>query len=169
MADVTLEQTEGSFRNVFDANPDPIVISSVTDGRIVLVNREFERASGYSKDEALGRTSIELKLWPDPGERERCAQIIKTGGELRNLDMTLQMKDGSRRPYLLSVSAVWFNDEPCNMTVARDVTELRRIETELTTAREALASKVTTLEQIQSKLQQTETELRGALLPFPKP
>ena len=79
MADVTLENTEGSFRNVFDANPDPIVISSVTDGRIVLVNREFERASGYSKDEALGRTSIELKLWPDPGELERCAQIIKTG------------------------------------------------------------------------------------------
>ena len=126
-----------SFRNVFDANPDPIVISRVADGQIILVNREFERASGYSKDEALGRTSTELKLWPDPNERERCAQILKTLGELRNLVMTLRMKDGRSCPYLLSASAVWFNDEPCNMTVARDVTELRRIETELIAARNA--------------------------------
>ena len=126
-----------SFQNVFDANPDPIVISRVADGRIVLVNREFERASGYTKDEALGRTSTELKLWPDPAERERCAQILQTQGELRNLEMTLQMKDGSHRPYLLSGCAVWFNEEPCNMTVARDVTELRRIQAELIAARNA--------------------------------
>jgi PAS domain S-box-containing protein len=168
MAKLTLEHAEVNFRNVFDANPDPIVISSVADGRIVLVNREFERASGYSKDEALGRTSIELKLWPDPDERERCAQIIKTGGELRNFDMTLQMKDGNRRPYLLSVSAVLFNDEPCNMTVARDVTELRRIESDLATAREALALEVRTLEHTQHRLQQTEGELRGALSASPE-
>ena len=165
---MTLDHMDGNFRNVFDANPDPIVISRVADGRIVLVNGEFERASGYSKDEALGRTSTELNLWPDPKERERCARILLAGGELRNVDMTLQMKDGSRRPYLLSASAVWFNDEPCNMTVARDVTELRRIETELTTAREALASKVTTLEQTQGKLQQTEAELRGTLSANPE-
>jgi PAS domain S-box-containing protein len=168
MAKLTLEHAEVNFRNVFDANPDPIVISSVADGRIVLVNREFERASGYSKDEALGRTSIELKLWPDPGQRERCAHIIKAGGELRNLDMTLQMKGGNRRPYLLSVSAVLFNDEPCNMTVARDVTELRRIESDLATAREALALKVRTLEQTQHRLHQTEGELRGALSASPE-
>lgn len=168
MAKLTLEHTEGSFRNVFDANPDPIVISRVADGRIVLVNREFERVSGHSRDDALGRTAIELKLWPDPRERERCAQIIKAGGELRNLAMTFQMKDGSRRPSLLSASAVWFNGEPCNMTVARDVTELREIETELINAREALASKVAKLEQIQSRLQQTEAELRGTLSANPE-
>ena len=129
-----------SFRNVFDANPDPIVISRVADGKIVLVNREFTRASGYSKDEALGRTSTELMLWPDPQERERCAEILRTRGEMRNVDMTLRMKDGSRRPYLLSGAAVWFNDEPCNMTVARDVTELRKIEAALIAARNAAES-----------------------------
>jgi PAS domain S-box-containing protein len=168
MANVTLDHTDGGFRNVFDANPDPIVISRVADGQIVLVNREFERASGYARDEALGRTSTELKLWPDPGERERCAQILRAGGELRNRDMTLQMKNGSLHPYLLSASAVWFNGEACNVTVARDVTELRRIESELNTARETLVSKVMALEQTQAKLNQTEAELRGALSANPE-
>jgi PAS domain S-box-containing protein len=129
-----------SFRNVFDANPDPIVISRVADGKIILVNREFERASGYAKDEALGRTSTELRLWPDPKERERCAEILQTRGEMRNVDMTLRMKDGSRRPYLLSGAAVWFHDEACNMTVARDVSELRKIEAALIAARNVAES-----------------------------
>jgi PAS domain-containing protein len=71
-----------SFRNVFDANPDPITISRVADGRIVLVNPEFEKASGYSRDEALGRTTTELKLWPDPQQRERCAKLLMEQHEL---------------------------------------------------------------------------------------
>ncbi len=129
-----------SFRNVFDANPDPIVISRVADGKIVLVNREFERASGYSKDEALGRTSTELRLWPDPKERERCAQVLKERGELRNLNMTLRARDGSSSPYLLSAAAIWFHNEACNMTVARDVTELRKIEAALIAARNVAES-----------------------------
>jgi PAS domain S-box-containing protein len=126
-----------SFRNVFDANPDPIVISRVADGKIVLVNREFERASGYTKEEALGRTSVDLGLWPDPNERNRCAGILAAGGELRNFAMMIQVKDKSLHPCLLSAAIVLFNDEPCNLTVARDVTALRQIEAELVAARNA--------------------------------
>jgi PAS domain S-box-containing protein len=126
-----------SFRNVFDANPDPITISRVADGRIVLVNPEFEKASGYSKDEALGRTSTELKLWPDPAQRERCAKLLMEQHELRNLEMTLQSKDGMQAPHLLSACLVWFNDEPCILSVARDVRELRKVQTELIAARNA--------------------------------
>src|SRR5207245_3694726 len=124
-----------NFRNIFDACPYPIVITRVAGGKTVLVNREFEVASGYGREEALGHTSIELGLWPNPEERDRCFRLLQEQGEFRNLQTTLRMKDGTERPYLLSASAVWFNGEPCNMTVARDVTEIRRIEAELVAAR----------------------------------
>src|SRR5262249_15874170 len=126
-----------NYRNIFDASPDPIVISRVADGRIVLVNREFERQSGYSKEVALGHTSVELGLWPDPEEGERWLRLIQAHGEVRNLNMTFRGKSGEQRPFLVSLGAVWFNDEPCSMTVARDVTELRQIEAELVAARNA--------------------------------
>jgi len=129
-----------NYRNLFDACPDPIVITRVRDGRIVLVNREFEIASGFCAEEALNQTSVGLGLWPKPEERERCFKLLQEHGEFRNLKMTLRMKDGPERPYLLSASTVWFDNEPCNMTVARDVSELRAIEAALIAARNAAES-----------------------------
>jgi PAS domain S-box-containing protein len=126
-----------NYRDIFDAVPDPIVIAHAADGRILLVNREFERASGYSKQEALGHTPIDLGLWPNPAECERCVQVLQSGGDIRNLHVTLRMKDGSEHPYLLSATSVLFQGQPCSMSVARDISELRKIEAELTSARDA--------------------------------
>jgi PAS domain S-box-containing protein len=126
-----------NYRNIFDASPEPIVITRVVDGRIVLVNREFVRMSGYTKDEALGRTPVELGLWPDPAERDRCFAAIKAHGELRNLPMTFRTRDRREYPFLMSAGPVWFNDEACIMTAARDVSDMRKIEADLVAARNA--------------------------------
>lgn len=126
-----------SYREVFDAHPDPICITKLSTWRIVLVNREFERASGFSQQDALGRTTVELRLWCNPEEQERCFRLLKVHGRLHNLPMTMQIRDGRKRPYLLSASIVRLNGEPCTMTVARDVSALRKIENELVAARNA--------------------------------
>jgi PAS domain S-box-containing protein len=126
-----------NFFNIFDSSPDPIVITRVADGRIVLVNEEFVGASGYTRDEALGRTPVELGLWPDPAQRAHCFTLLQATGKMRNVNVTFQSKHGARRPFLISAGAVWFNGEPCSMTVSRDVTELRKIEQELIAARKA--------------------------------
>jgi hypothetical protein len=99
------------------------------------VNREFMRDTGFSRNEALGRTAVELGLWPDPAERDRCFEAIQRRGELRNLPMTFRMRDGTEYPYLMSAAPVWFNDEPCIMTVARNISDMRKIEADLVAAR----------------------------------
>ena len=126
-----------NFFNIFDSSPDPIVITRVDDGRIVLVNEEFVNASGYTRGEALGRTPVELGLWPDPAQQVHCFKLLEATGKLRNVNVTFQSKHGGRRPFLISAGAAWFSGEPCIMTISRDVTELRKIEQELIAARGA--------------------------------
>lgn len=151
---------DANFQVFFDVNPDPIVISRVTDGQIVLVNREFERTTGYSGSEALGRTGVSLNLWPEPSERERCFRELQAGCELRNLDMTFQMKDGSRRPFLLSATTVYFNGEPCTMTVARDLSVQKQIQHRLEESERQLRAEIVERKEIESQLREAEANLR---------
>src|ERR1700749_3655494 len=44
-----------NYRDIFDANPDPICITLLSNWRIVLVNQEFERATGHLKHDAFGK------------------------------------------------------------------------------------------------------------------
>lgn len=137
MATLLYQTVPENFFNIFDSSPDPIVITRVADGRIVLVNEEFVNASGYTRGEALGRTPVELGLWPDPAQQAHCLKLLEATRKLRNVSVTFQSKHGAHRPFLISAGAAWFNGEPCIMTISRDVTELRKIEQELIAARGA--------------------------------
>lgn len=154
---------DANFRNVFDANPDPIVISRVADGRIVLVNREFERASGYSKSEALGNTTTGLNLWADPVQRDQCFREVQAKGELRNIDVTLRMKDGSVHPFLLSAATVWFNDEACSMSVARNVSEQKGTQHRLEESERQLRAEIAEHRETEHRLRQSETFVREVI------
>ncbi len=125
------------FRRIFDASPDPIVITRASDGRIVLVNDEFMRMSGYSADEAIGKTGLELGLWPDARMHEYCAALLQGNGTIRNLGMTFCGKHGEQRTFLLSAAVIDFAGDSCRMAIGRDITELRRVQGELVAAREA--------------------------------
>ncbi len=129
--------TNEQFRQIFDASPDPIVITRVSNGRIVLVNEEFLRLSGHRVGDAIGRTGIELGLWPDPRMNEYCAALLQSNGTIRNLGMTFRGKLGEQRTFLLSAAEIHFGGEPCRLAIGRDITELRKIHGELVAAREA--------------------------------
>ncbi|HEX6243225.1 MAG TPA: PAS domain S-box protein, partial [Polyangiales bacterium] len=68
-AEEALQRAEEKFARVFWAAPVAICMTRVADGLIFDVNREFERLFGYSRAEAVGRTTVELGMWPDPDER----------------------------------------------------------------------------------------------------
>ncbi len=130
-------EANAQFRRIFDASPDPIVITQASDGRIVLVNDEFVRLSGHSVDDAIGKTGLELGLWPDSRMREYCATLLQANGTIRNLGMTFRGKSGEQHTFLLSAAEIEFDSRACRLAIGRDITELRRIQGELVAAREA--------------------------------
>ena len=61
--------SEEKFQQVFRSSPIPFSITTVKEGRFIDVNAAFERRYGYSRDEVLGHTVHELKIWEDPADR----------------------------------------------------------------------------------------------------
>ncbi|HEX8951148.1 MAG TPA: PAS domain-containing protein, partial [Polyangia bacterium] len=58
-----VRRTEQTFAQVFRALPMAALLSRMSDKRFVDINDAWERLTGYSRTEQLGRTSVELGLW----------------------------------------------------------------------------------------------------------
>ncbi|NJM16437.1 MAG: PAS domain S-box protein [Bacteroidales bacterium] len=55
-------ESEEKFSTAFYANPSTMVITRFKDGTFLEVNRIFINKIGYSKEEVLGLTSIDLEF-----------------------------------------------------------------------------------------------------------
>ena len=61
-----------------------MTIATIDEGRLIDVNERAIELSGYSREEMIGRTSIEIGLWAYPRERDRLIAILRETGSLRD-------------------------------------------------------------------------------------
>lgn len=119
------------FSRLFDLMPDGAVISRMGDNRVIAVNSAAENLMGRTREEVVGRTSLDLAFWVDPEDRARIRNRIQTEGLAQNLAARFQDKDGRIRHGLFSGRAIEIGGEWCWLSVFRDVTDQRELEMQL--------------------------------------
>jgi len=129
-ANAALALSEEKFRKAFRSSPDWIVITTLEDGYYVDVNEAFNDTTGYRRNEVIGRTSVELGIWVDPGQRKEMVEILREQGRIRNLEAKFRMKSGEIRHVLWSAEAIEYGEEKCLIAVTRDITERKIAEEE---------------------------------------
>jgi PAS domain S-box-containing protein len=132
-----LQISERKFRLAFDTSPDAIAISRLKDGMYVTVNRSFERISGYSRDEIIGKTSLEINIWKDPADRQKIVETLQTAGQINNYDATFLTPNGEIQ-CLMSAAIIELNGEPHILNIARDITERQQAQDALYKSRAEL-------------------------------
>ncbi len=125
------ERLEERFSRAFYQNPLPAVISRLNDGYLIDVNDAFLKMFGYSREEVLGRTSLELSMWASPADRERVMTRARnwrtTGGE----EVDFRTRSGEIRRALVNVETITLAREPTVLTTLVDVTDLRALQRRL--------------------------------------
>lgn len=136
--EAALRASESRYALIFDLVPEYVVLARRADGRLVQVNRGFEQVTGWTRAEAVGRTTIELGLLV-PSERERLLQAVQAGqGQVCNLDLEIRGRQGQVLQTLYSANVIHHDGEDYLLAVVRDVTEERQREAQL---RDTLAAK----------------------------
>ena len=135
-----LQESENRFRTAFLTSPDSININRLEDGMFMFINQGFSEITGYNQDEVIGKTSKEINIWDDYGDREKLVAGLKDTGTVNNLKARFRMKNGRVITGLMSARVMMLNDEPHILSITRDIHELEQIIASLNSRIEELAA-----------------------------
>jgi len=122
---------EEKFHKAFNANPEPITLATLPEGRFLDVNESFLRVTGYSREEVIGRTSTELKFWAKPEDRTTFIKTVMRQGSVRDLEITFRTKSGEIRTAVDSAEIINVAGQECAIAIFRDITERKSLEKQL--------------------------------------
>ncbi len=125
-----LRESKDKFELTFDFSPDSININRMRDGLHVDINQGFTRLTGYTRDDVMGKTSLELSIWHDPNDRQRLVSELQENGFFENLEAQFRKKDGTLINGLMSARIISLQGEPHIISISRDITEHKRHEKE---------------------------------------
>jgi PAS domain S-box-containing protein len=113
--------SEEKFQKIFDSSPVAFSITTLEEGRFLEVNAAFEARYGHSRQEILGRTVNELKIWDDPADRRLLVAQLQRGGPIRNVMTRLRAKSGEIKLTAYSADRIEFDGQKCILAVSEDV------------------------------------------------
>jgi two-component system cell cycle sensor histidine kinase/response regulator CckA len=125
------KRAEERFQKAFNASPEPITITVVSDGRFLDVNDSFLRVTGYEREEVVGHTSSELNLWQTAEDRQRFVQALETRRSVRDLEIALRTKSGEKRIGIDSAELIEVAGQKCVIALMKDITEQKVLENQL--------------------------------------
>jgi PAS domain S-box-containing protein len=129
-AEEALHQSEDKFRLAFMTSPDAININRLEDGLYADINQGFTDLTGFTREDAIGKTSLEMNIWHDPADRKRVVQDLQEKGYCENLEAVFCRKDGSLGTGLISARLILLAGVPHIISITRDISDRIRIEKE---------------------------------------
>jgi PAS domain S-box-containing protein len=126
-----LKKSEEKFSKAFLESPLAFTLTSAKDHRYIEVNETFERITGWSHPEVIGRTPFDLGIWEDAAQRHALVKHLLAHGSSRNIELRFRTKNGEVRSGLGSAELIEIDREPCVLSLIMDVTEHKQIQEKL--------------------------------------
>ncbi|VAX24471.1 diguanylate cyclase/phosphodiesterase (GGDEF & EAL domains) with PAS/PAC sensor(s), partial [hydrothermal vent metagenome] len=130
-ADKALRESEEKFSKAFHSSPDSITITSLEGGRIIEANEGFERIFGFTREETLGKSTLDLGLWPDPEIRKRFTGLLEKNGTVTDFEVELKTRQGENIICILSAEPIELSQTPYLIATTRDITDRKKTEKKL--------------------------------------
>jgi len=130
-SEARLRESEARFSTAFNASPALIGILRVSDGKYVLANDAHLNWLGFSREEVLGRTCLEMGMWENPSERDVLLHDMRVQGSVRDRECRWRNRWGENFTVLLSLESITLNNTPHMLLMGLDITQRKRAEEEL--------------------------------------
>jgi len=131
-AEEALRESEARYQDLYENAPDMYISVDPATNRIIQCNQTMAGATGYTKEEILGRSAVEIYHPDCMEEAKKAFQLFMSTGRVRNAELQLRRKDGSKADVSLNASAVRDADGEIiqRRSMFRDITERKQAEAE---------------------------------------
>jgi PAS domain S-box-containing protein len=126
-----LRTSELSYRRLFEAARDGILILDIDTGRIADVNPFLVELLGFSHDEMLGKTVAELSPFKDILSNQAMLARLQKDGYVRYEDLPLETRDGRKIAVEFVSNVYQAGDKKVIQCNIRDITERKRVDAAL--------------------------------------
>ena len=96
-AEARAEEGQQRFEKVFHLSPVPTSLTILSDARILDVNEAFHTYFGYTREELLGRTTVEVGIHVDSAAREVVVRRLLVEGKPRDAELPVRVASGEVR------------------------------------------------------------------------
>jgi PAS domain S-box-containing protein len=134
VAERALLESEARFATIVRSNPIGVGVSRLSDSQLVEVNEALVEIFGLSREEMLGRTTLELGFFLEPLDRQRMIEELGREKRVRNFQFQHRRTDGEVRDVLLSGELIQLGGTDCLLGMASDITQLKATERALQTS-----------------------------------
>ncbi|NCB94729.1 MAG: PAS domain S-box protein, partial [Clostridia bacterium] len=126
-----LKLSEEKFSKAFEASGAPMAITEMKDGIYIDVNKSFCDTLGYAKEEIIGKSSKDLKLFVDHADRGRVLDDLARNGHVRYAEVSVRGKDGRILIGCFNVEKIYIADRAYILSTMNDLTEIKNMEEEI--------------------------------------
>lgn len=159
---------EEKFAKAFRSSPYGLMLTRMSDGRILEVNEGFVNLTGYLPDEVIGKTTLDLQLWVKAEDRSGMITELSSGKRVQGKEIEFRRKSGKLMTGLFSAETILIGGQPWILSSISDITERKREHLEMQAlleqsnrSRQALLSILEDRKQAEEKLVASEAQLRA--------
>jgi PAS domain S-box-containing protein len=129
LAEEALRRSEEKFSKAFQQAPLLMTFSRVDDGTYIDINEKFVEISGFSREEAIGKTSTELG-WISPEDRKRLIELLQAQGRISGIEITLHARDKREVVCLYNGELIMTRGGQQLLSIALDISERKKAQEE---------------------------------------
>lgn len=119
----------------FNATGTIFSVTRPVTGEFLQMNNAWEKVTGWTREEAIGRTANELNIWGTPENRQKMLDKLGEDGQVSGLRMNIQTKRGEQRTILMDAQILRVQEGERMLLSAIDVTEQDKLERQLQQAK----------------------------------
>jgi PAS domain S-box-containing protein len=120
---------EEKYAKLFNTSPHGIMLSRLSDGKIIEINEGFTELTGYTREDVEANTSIDL-LWQSPEQRSGIMELLKKNGRITGHEILMRKKKGNFHS-LYSATLIKVRQVDHLLASINDITGLKQSEEEL--------------------------------------